>query len=114
VSIPAPGSDRKGLDSVPSQLGRVILEDDVEVGANTTIDPGASRDTVIGLAPVSITLCRLATMLSSAGVASSLVGISGSTVLEDFVRVGGQAERQSEFQRTRGCIAIQSSLDLIY
>jgi UDP-3-O-[3-hydroxymyristoyl] glucosamine N-acyltransferase len=42
------------------------------------------------------------------------VGISGSTVLEDFVRVGGQAERQSEFQRARGCIAIQSSLDLIY
>jgi UDP-3-O-[3-hydroxymyristoyl] glucosamine N-acyltransferase len=33
--------------SVP-QLGRVILEDDVEVGANTTIDRGSSRDTVIG------------------------------------------------------------------
>jgi UDP-3-O-[3-hydroxymyristoyl] glucosamine N-acyltransferase len=53
------------------QLGRVILEDDVEVGANTTIDRGSSRDTVIGLARVSITSCRLATMLSSAGVVSS-------------------------------------------
>jgi UDP-3-O-[3-hydroxymyristoyl] glucosamine N-acyltransferase len=30
------------------QLGRVILEDDVEVGANTTIDRGSTRDTVIG------------------------------------------------------------------
>ena len=51
-----------------------------------------------GLAPVSITLCRLATMLSSAVLRHrAQVGISGPTVLEDFVRVGGQVERQSEF-----------------
>lgn len=30
------------------QIGRVIVQDDVEIGANTTIDRGASRDTVIG------------------------------------------------------------------
>jgi len=40
-------STKNGFLSVP-QLGRVILEDDVEVGANTTIDRGSSRDTVIG------------------------------------------------------------------
>jgi UDP-3-O-[3-hydroxymyristoyl] glucosamine N-acyltransferase len=40
-------SIKDGFLSVP-QLGRVILEDDVEVGANTTIDRGSSRDTVIG------------------------------------------------------------------
>ncbi|MGA9301644.1 MAG: UDP-3-O-(3-hydroxymyristoyl)glucosamine N-acyltransferase, partial [Bradyrhizobium sp.] len=38
---------KDGFLSVP-QLGRVILEDDVEIGANTTIDRGSSRDTVIG------------------------------------------------------------------
>jgi UDP-3-O-[3-hydroxymyristoyl] glucosamine N-acyltransferase LpxD len=38
---------KDGFLSVP-QLGRVILEDDVEVGANTTIDRGSSQDTVIG------------------------------------------------------------------
>jgi hypothetical protein len=53
-----------------AQLGLVILEDDIEVGANTTIDRGSSRDTVIG-APVSITSRRSATMASSAGVVSS-------------------------------------------
>ena len=30
------------------QIGRVIIQDDVEIGANTTVDRGASRDTVIG------------------------------------------------------------------
>ena len=30
------------------QIGRVIIQDDVEIGANTTIDRGAIRDTVIG------------------------------------------------------------------
>ena len=36
-----------GHQKVP-QIGRVIIQDDVEIGANTTIDRGASRDTVIG------------------------------------------------------------------
>ncbi|WP_312015478.1 DapH/DapD/GlmU-related protein [Bradyrhizobium manausense] len=40
-------STSNGFLSIP-QLGRVILEDDVEVGANTTIDRGSSRGTVIG------------------------------------------------------------------
>src|SRR3712207_7036187 len=30
------------------QVGRVIIQDDVEIGGNTTVDRGASRDTVIG------------------------------------------------------------------
>ena len=37
----------KGHRKVP-QIGRVIIQDDVEIGANTTIDRGAMRDTVIG------------------------------------------------------------------
>ena len=36
-----------GHTKVP-QIGRVIIQDDVEIGANTTIDRGAIRDTVIG------------------------------------------------------------------
>jgi UDP-3-O-[3-hydroxymyristoyl] glucosamine N-acyltransferase len=31
-----------------AQIGRVIIQDDVEIGANTTVDRGASRDTIIG------------------------------------------------------------------
>jgi UDP-3-O-[3-hydroxymyristoyl] glucosamine N-acyltransferase len=70
----------------------VILEDDVEVGANTTIDRGSTRDTVIGAGSRLEISCRLDTTSSSAGcIIVAQVGIAGSTILEDFVQVGGQA-----------------------
>lgn len=85
-------STRDGFLSVP-QLGRVILEDDVEVGANTTIDRGSSRDTVIGTGSRLDNLVQIGhnVVLGRCCVIVAQVGISGSTVLEDFVRVGGQA-----------------------
>jgi UDP-3-O-[3-hydroxymyristoyl] glucosamine N-acyltransferase len=81
-----------GFLTVP-QLGRVILEDDVEVGANTTIDRGSSRDTVIGAGSRLDNLVQIGhnVMIGRCCVIVAQVGISGSTVLEDFVRVGGQA-----------------------
>lgn len=85
-------SIKDGFISVP-QLGRVILEDDVEVGANTTIDRGSSRDTVIGAGSRIDNLVQIGhnVILGRCCVIVAQVGISGSTVLEDFVRVGGQA-----------------------
>jgi UDP-3-O-[3-hydroxymyristoyl] glucosamine N-acyltransferase len=85
-------STQNGFLSVP-QLGRVILEDDVEVGANTTIDRGSSRDTVIGAGSRLDNLVQIGhnVVLGRCCVVVAQVGISGSTVLEDFVRVGGQA-----------------------
>ena len=83
---------KDGFLSVP-QLGRVILEDDVEIGANTTIDRGSSRDTVIGAGSRLDNLVQIGhnVILGRCCVIVAQVGISGSTVLEDFVRVGGQA-----------------------
>ena len=85
-------STKDGFLSVP-QLGRVILEDDVEVGANSTIDRGSSRDTVIGAGSRLDNLVQIGhnVILGRSRVIVAQVGISGSTVLEDFVRVGGQA-----------------------
>ncbi len=85
-------STEDGFLSIP-QLGRVILEDDVEVGANTTIDRGSSRDTVIGAGSRLDNLVQIGhnVSLGRCCVIVAQVGISGSTVLEDFVRVGGQA-----------------------
>ena len=84
-------SIKNGFLSVP-QLGRVILEDDVEVGPNTTIDRGSSRDTVIGAGSRLDNLVQIGhVVLGRCCVIVAQVGISGSTVLEDFVRVGGQA-----------------------
>jgi UDP-3-O-[3-hydroxymyristoyl] glucosamine N-acyltransferase len=83
---------KDGFLSIP-QLGRVILEDDVEVGANTTIDRGSSRDTVIGAGSRLDNLVQIGhnVILGRCCVIVAQVGISGSTVLGDFVRVGGQA-----------------------
>ena len=85
-------STKDGFLSVP-QLGRVIVEDDVEVGANTTIDRGSSQDTVIGAGSRLDNLVQIGhnVVLGRCCVIVAQVGISGSTVLEDFVRVGGQA-----------------------
>jgi UDP-3-O-[3-hydroxymyristoyl] glucosamine N-acyltransferase len=83
---------KDGFLSVP-QLGRVILEDDVEIGANTTIDRGSSQDTIIGAGSRLDNLVQIGhnVVLGRCCVIVSQVGISGSTVLGDFVRVGGQA-----------------------
>ncbi len=83
--------DPAGHVKVP-QLGRVIVGDDVEIGANATIDRGAGPDTVIGPG------CRIDNLvqighnvrLGRGCVIVAQTGISGSTVLEDFVVVGGQ------------------------
>jgi UDP-3-O-[3-hydroxymyristoyl] glucosamine N-acyltransferase len=82
----------QGFLSVP-QLGRVVLEDDVEVGANTTIDRGSVQDTVIGAGSRLDNLVQIGhnVRIGRCCVIVAQVGISGSTVLEDFVVVGGQA-----------------------
>ncbi len=84
-----------GLDGhvkVP-QLGRVIIGDDVEIGANTTIDRGAGPDTVIGEGSKIDNLVQIGhnVQLGRGCVIVAQAGISGSTKLGDFVVVGGQA-----------------------
>lgn len=75
------------------QIGRVIIQDHVEIGANTTIDRGAMDDTVIGEGTkidnqVQIGHnCRIGRHCAIV----SQVGIAGSTVLGDGVQIGGQA-----------------------
>src|SRR5580693_3583972 len=82
----------EGFRSVP-QLGRVILEDDVEVGANTTIDRGSLQDTVIGAGSRLDNLVQIGhnVRLGRGCVIVAQAGISGSTTLEDHVMLGGQA-----------------------
>jgi len=105
-------STKDGFLSVP-QLGCVVLEDDVEVGANTTIDRGSSRDTVIGAGSRLDNLVQIAhnVVVGRCCVVVAQVGISGSTVLEDFVRVGGQAGVAGHLRVGQGAeIGAQSGL----
>jgi UDP-3-O-[3-hydroxymyristoyl] glucosamine N-acyltransferase len=82
----------EGFHSVP-QLCRVILEDDVEVGANTTIDRGSLQDTVIGAGSRLDNLVQVGhnVRLGRGCVVVAQAGLSGSTILEDHVMMGPQA-----------------------
>lgn len=86
--VPGPGGMLRML-----QLGRVIIEDDVEIGANCAIDRGATGDTVIGAGTVIDNLVQIGhnVRLGRRCVLSGQVGIAGSTILGDGVMVGGQA-----------------------
>jgi UDP-3-O-[3-hydroxymyristoyl] glucosamine N-acyltransferase len=74
------------------QVGRVIVEDDVQIGANCAIDRGAAGDTVIGAGTVIDNLVQVGhnVRLGRNCVLSGQVGIAGSTTLGDAVMVGGQ------------------------
>lgn len=82
----------RGHLKVP-QIGRVIVQNDVEIGANTTIDRGANRDTIIGEGTKIDNLVQIAhnVVVGRHCIIVSQVGISGSTELGDFVALGGQA-----------------------
>lgn len=81
-----------GFLTVP-QLGRVLLQDDVEIGANSTVDRGSAGDTVIGTGSRLDNLVQIGhnVVLGRCCIIVAQVGISGSTILGDFVQVGGQA-----------------------
>jgi UDP-3-O-[3-hydroxymyristoyl] glucosamine N-acyltransferase len=74
------------------QIGRVIIQDDVEIGANTTIDRGAMSDTVIGEGTKIDNLVQIAhnVTIGRHCVLASQTGISGSAVIGDNVMTGGQ------------------------
>jgi len=74
------------------QVGRLVIEDDVEIGANTTIDRGALDETRIGRGTKIDNLvhighnCRLGENV----VIAAQTGLSGSIVIENDVVLGGQ------------------------
>jgi UDP-3-O-[3-hydroxymyristoyl] glucosamine N-acyltransferase len=81
----------KGHLKVP-QVGRVIIQDDVEIGAGTTIDRGAIRDTVIGEGTKIDNLVQVGHNVNIGRhcIVVAQTGISGSSTLEDFVVLGAR------------------------
>ena len=82
----------RGHLKVP-QIGRVIIQDDVEIGAGVTIDRGANRDTVIGEGAKIDNLVQIGhnVVIGRHAVLVSQSGVSGSSVIGDFAALGGQA-----------------------
>ena len=95
------------------QLGRVIVHDDVEIGANSTIDRGTGPDTVIGPGCMIDNLVQIGhnVQLGRGCVVVAQAGISGSTVLDDFVVVAAQAGLTGHLKIGKGVqIAAQSGV----
>ena len=85
--LPGPG----GHGKVP-QVGRVIVQDGVEIGANSTIDRGSVRDTVIGEGTKIDNLVQIAhnVEIGRHCVLAAYTGISGSCSIGDYVMMGGR------------------------
>jgi UDP-3-O-[3-hydroxymyristoyl] glucosamine N-acyltransferase len=86
----APGP--RGLLKIP-QIGRVIIQDHVEIGANTTIDRGALDDTVIGEGTKIDNLVQIGhnVRIGRHCVLVAQVGVAGSATIGDGVMIGGAA-----------------------
>jgi len=84
-------ANEKGVWHRIAQLGRVVLGDDVEVGANTTIDRGALDDTVIGNGVKLDNLIQIAhnVRIGDHSAMAAMVGIAGSTRIGRHCVFGG-------------------------
>lgn len=82
----------RGYERIP-HLGGCVIEDDVEVGANTTIDRGGIDDTVVGAGTKIDNLVQVAhhVRIGRRCLIMAQVGIAGSSVVEDDVMLAGQA-----------------------
>ncbi len=84
--VPGP----KGLVRL-SQIGRVIIEDSVDIGSNCAIDRGGLTDTVIGAMTAIDNLVQIGhnVRIGKGCVFAGQAGVAGSVTIGDFVQVGG-------------------------
>lgn len=95
------------------QLGRVLIGDHVEVGANATIDRGAGPDTIIGAGTMIDNMVHIGhnVQMGRGCVLAGQVGVSGSTQLGDFVACAGQVGLTGHLKIGTGArIAAQSGV----
>jgi len=81
----------QGHQKIP-QTRRVIIQDNVEIGANSAIDRGSSRDTIIGEGTKIDNLVQIAhnCTIGRHCIIVAQTGISGSCIVGDYVMMGGQ------------------------
>jgi len=98
-------SGTHGHTKVP-QLGRVIIQDNVEIGAGTAIDRGGGADTVIGEGTKIDNLVQIGHHVSVGRncIIVSQCGLSGGVVLGDNVVLGGQVGIADHFKIGEGAM----------
>ena len=83
----------KQKNLITPQIGKVILEEGVEIGANCTVDRGSVTDTIIGKNTFLDNLIHIAhnVKIGEDCMLAAQVGIAGSTIIGNNVMIGGQA-----------------------
>ena len=89
------------------QIGRVLIGDDVEIGANCTIDRGSVEDTVVGEGSVLDNLCHIAhnCKIGRYCALAATTAFAGSTVLGDYVIIGGGVGSKGHVHIGDGAVA---------
>ncbi len=101
-----------GHERIP-QVGRCVVGDDVEIGANSTVDRGSLGDTVIGPGTKIDNLVQIAhnVRVGARCVIMAQVGVAGSTDVEDDVMLAGQAGLADHLTVGKGArVAAQSGV----
>lgn len=85
-------TDKGSHHKIP-QIGRVVVQDNVEIGANCAIDRGTMGDTIIGEGSKLDNLVHIAhnVKLGKGCLVTGQVGIAGSSIVGDYVAIGGQS-----------------------
>lgn len=75
------------------QIGNVVLDDDVEIGANSCVDRAQTGSTRIGRGTKVDNLCQIGhnCKIGESSAFAALCGLAGSTIVGDYTQVGGQA-----------------------
>ena len=96
-----------GIHRKIPQVGQVIIHDDVEIGANVTIDRGALGPTIIGKGTKIDNLVQIAhnVIIGEHCLVVAQVGIAGSTTVEDDVMMGGQVGVGGHITIAKGTVA---------
>ncbi|MEM8664464.1 MAG: UDP-3-O-(3-hydroxymyristoyl)glucosamine N-acyltransferase, partial [Pseudomonadota bacterium] len=105
------GQDGFGLARMPNgfvkvpQVRAVVIQDDVELGANCTVDRGASRDTVIGKGCKIDNQVQIGhnVVMGCHCVVAGCVGIAGSVTMGDYVTLGGRVGLRDGISLGDGC-----------
>lgn len=91
--------------------GRVIIKDDVEIGAGCTLDRGVTADTIIGKGTKLDNLCHIGhdTVVGEMCLFAAGVAIAGVTTVEDRVTLWGRVSVTSDVVLGKGCVVLATS-----
>jgi UDP-3-O-[3-hydroxymyristoyl] glucosamine N-acyltransferase len=103
--------DRAAQYDKLESCGRVIIQDDVEIGAGTTIDKGVSGDTIIGLGTKIDNHVHIGhgAVIGKNCLFAAQVGIGGKAIIEDEVILWGQVGVSKDLTIGRGAVVLAQS-----